>query len=560
MRRRLTVLAALLCAGGILPATPADAAVADGPCSSSASGDFNGDGFSDLAVGVPEEDVAAITDAGAVSVIYGSADGLQGASPPGVKDDDLWHQDSSGVDGAAETGDRFGACLAAGNFNGDVNGANQVDDLAIGVPGEDVGTISNAGSVAVIYGSVAGGTGGLAPGDLGDQIFEQDSSGILGQSEGGDAFGAALTVGDFNGDGKDDLAIGVPGEDLGSQADAGAVNVIRGTQLKGLHSTADQYWHQDSGAVLSTATAGDRFGSALTAGLFNGDAAFDLAVGVPGEDGPANSGAVTLLYGTVSTTTLGLSTTGTQHWTQNATGVSDDAEAQDSFGRSLAAGDFGGTAHDDLAVGVPGEDLAAPVRLNAGAATVIPGSATGLAGGDHPLLTQDSILSGPVETSEAQDMFGSALVAANFGETAHLDLAIGVRGEDVGAIANAGGVDVVYGTPTGLNLTVAAPLADSWNQDSTDVENTAEAEDFFGSSLAAGNFNNAGVSDIAIGIPKEDITATNDGAVAVIYGLVAGGLNPVGPPVDQLVHQGPTSPIGALFDTLEANDMFGSAA
>ena len=76
-------------------------------------GDFNDDGYDDLAVGVPYEDVGAIANAGAVNVIYGSPNGL---TPAG---DQLWHQDSPGILGRAEANDRFGAALAAGDFNGD---------------------------------------------------------------------------------------------------------------------------------------------------------------------------------------------------------------------------------------------------------------------------------------------------------------------------------------------------------------------------------------------------------------------------------------------------------
>ncbi|MGH7801272.1 MAG: integrin alpha, partial [Thermodesulfobacteriota bacterium] len=111
------------------------------------------------------------------------------------------------------------------DFNGD-----GFDDLAIGVPGEDVGSINSAGAVNVIYGT----SGGLSA--TNDQIFTQDTSGIEDFAEVDDFFGLALTSGDFNGDGIDDLAIGVPFEDVGSIDRAGAVNVIYGTS-RGLSAT-----------------------------------------------------------------------------------------------------------------------------------------------------------------------------------------------------------------------------------------------------------------------------------------------------------------------------------
>ena len=70
--------------------------------------DFNQDGTADLAAGAPFKDVGAVADAGAVSVLPGSASGL---TTSGGR---LFTQDSSGVPGAAEPGDWFGDALAAG--------------------------------------------------------------------------------------------------------------------------------------------------------------------------------------------------------------------------------------------------------------------------------------------------------------------------------------------------------------------------------------------------------------------------------------------------------------
>jgi FG-GAP repeat len=68
--------------------------------------------------------------------------------------------------------------------------------------------------------------------------------------------------GDFDGDGEDDLAIGVPGEDVGSILDAGAVNVLYGSS-NGLTSSGSQFWHQDKSGIEDTAEQDDAFGAAL---------------------------------------------------------------------------------------------------------------------------------------------------------------------------------------------------------------------------------------------------------------------------------------------------------
>jgi hypothetical protein len=135
-----------------------------------ARGDFNGDTYQDLAVGVPWEGLGggAVPNAGAVEVIYGGAGGL------GPAQRQFWSQDSAGVEDAAESGDFFGDSLAAGDFNGDSRA-----DLAIGAIGEDVGSIREAGAVNVTYGSAAG----LSATAIPDQLWHQDSTSVLDVAE-----------------------------------------------------------------------------------------------------------------------------------------------------------------------------------------------------------------------------------------------------------------------------------------------------------------------------------------------------------------------------------------
>src|SRR6266545_3317616 len=329
---------------------------------SDVAADFNHDGFADLAVGVPgENDIA-----GAVNVLYGAGSGLSGTGGQ------VFFQ----VGGTAEFRDRFGSAQAAGDFNGD-----GFADLAAGASGEDVGSIADAGAVSVLYGSAAGLT------TSGGRLFTQ----VGGAVEGGDEFGWALAAGDFNHDGFADLAVGAPDETVGSAFAAGAVSVLYGS-AGGLTTTGGRLFTQVGGAV----EGGDEFGWALAAGDFNHDGFADLAAGAPSEKvgSTVDAGAVSVLPGS----TGGLTATGGRLFTQ----LGSAPENFDVFGFALSAGDFNHDGFADLAAGAPLEDVG--TVGDAGALSVLPGSAGGLTSTGGRLFTQNS--PGVPGTAETFDQFG----------------------------------------------------------------------------------------------------------------------------------------------------------
>jgi hypothetical protein len=426
-----------------------------------AAGDFDGDRFDDLAIGVPNKDAVPVpgknvVNAGAVFVLKGSRAGLRPAY--------RLRQSSRAIPARAEPGDHFGFSLAAGDF-----GRGRSDDLAVGVPDEDDDRRhENTGAVNVIYGSRAG---------LGTQ---KGQVALTYAFHSGARWGFSLAAADFgHGTPQDELAVGGPFSRLGPlYAEAGIVWVLiggpRGLNVDPIANIA--LYHPGAyGPALGVTEAGDHFGYALAAADFGRGRHADLAIGVPG-DGKGNTGSVVVLY-----STSGIRAERAQLWKQGRGGVVGKPHTGDYFGHALAAADFGKGETADLAIGVP-ED-----KGKVGGVNILFGRSDGLnALGNGFVWQSGSSFEGDVEgDSERWDRFGAALAGADFGRGGKDDLVIGVPKEDKESLLHGdklsvGGVNVLYGDASGPR----------WNDDqfwwqaSDSLHDSGEEGDEFGTVFA----------------------------------------------------------------------------
>ena len=216
-----------------------------------AAGDINGDGTDDLIIGAYTADAPGGSQAGKTYVIYG------GDSLPATID-----LDSTSADLTVYGDDAFddsGWSVAAGDINGD-----GTDDLIIGARSADPAGRSIAGETYLIYG------GDSLPATI---DLDSTSAGLtVYGDELWDVSGSSVAVGDFDGDGTDDLIIGAPSAGLAGGSRFGATYVIYGGDS--LPATIDL--DTTSAGVTVYSDARENAGQSVAAGDIDGDGADDL--------------------------------------------------------------------------------------------------------------------------------------------------------------------------------------------------------------------------------------------------------------------------------------------
>jgi hypothetical protein len=437
--------------------------------------DFNGDGIPDLVVSTGarltypgDPDLTGPDKGGSVYVIPGGTS-LPAATPT------LISQDSYDfIPGSGEADDRFGQALATGDFN-----ADGLADVAIGNASESFGSVTNVGMVTILYGKRDAPYVGIVP--VGLNEVDEGTVGIQGDPEAGDLFGASLVTGDFNGDGYADLAVGAPGESLGTATRAGAVYVIYGSS-NGLTATNPLWLGESTTGMTGDPETGDLFGWALAAGDVTGDGKDDLAISASGEavSGYANGwGGVWLVPG---------SSSGPNPAASSAVSVKDAGTA--GHLRSLVIGRFHGGSNADVVVTADQKKTGAQYS---GALVVLRGASTGISNTRVQVIAQGS--AGIPGSPEENDFFGGSLAVGDLDGDGADDLAAGALRED-----NLGMVWLMRGGTAGL---LSAP-ATVVSENSTVISASGQPGEGFGYGLRILDVSGDGKPELLVTAPWED--------------------------------------------------------
>ncbi|MFJ9815778.1 FG-GAP and VCBS repeat-containing protein [Streptomyces sp. NPDC101151] len=481
--RRLALATATAAAltGGLLTFAASPATAADS--FKVAGADFNGDGIGDVATSAATGYVSGHKGAGQVVVLYGTSTGVSSARRSTIS------QNTSGVPGGAEAGDSFGSELAYADFNSD-----GYDDLAVGTPYEKVGTDTNGGGVAILWGSASGLTGKAV--DVPDPAASSH-----------DFWGKDLAAGDFDGDGKADLVVG---------SSTSTLYLYKG----GFSSTGAPGSRTTVKPPIQSGTNDSPFGPmSLTAGDVNGDGRTDLVVD-----------------GYETTTQYGWNT---NYWLPgSASGLSGSSAKALKSGIVTAIGDINGDGFGDIVSGAgwdatTEDGTPVPDASNGGRVNVTYGSASGPAA-----TTGISQNTGSVPgTSEKGDGFGWDLDLGDINGDGYQDLVVSSPDEDIDGVTDTGMVTVLYGSASGVNT---ASGAQSFEQSTAGVPGSDEKSDLFGADVKLDDVTGDGRADLIVGsyensadgavtyLPSDGTKITTSGSRA--FGASAVGVSTTGTP------------------------------